>query len=60
MFQYEIAAMYDDDEKPACVNCHTVDPAAQVALRVDPTASEFFDGLVGALPLCKDCRDRME
>ena len=52
--------MYDDDEKPACVNCHTVEPAAKVALRVDPTASEFFDGLVGAIPLCEDCRDRME
>ncbi|HSK41326.1 MAG TPA: hypothetical protein VK943_16295 [Arenibaculum sp.] len=52
--------MDDDREKATCVNCHMAEPAAKVVLRVDPTASEFFDGLVGMIPLCDDCLDRME
>jgi hypothetical protein len=52
-------AMNDEDMR-SCWNCHTTDHAADVRLRVDPTASEFFDGLVGAIPLCAHCHDNMD
>lgn len=57
--QSEILAM-DSEETRSCWNCHTTDGAAEVRLRVDPTASEFFDGLVGAIPLCARCRDHFD
>jgi hypothetical protein len=43
-----------------CWVCETSKPAADIRLRVDPTASEFFDGLVGAVPLCERCFDDIE
>lgn len=50
----------NDEKTRSCWNCHTTDQMADVRLRVDPTASEFFDGLVGAVPLCARCHDSMD
>lgn len=43
-----------------CSVCETDEPTADIRLRVDPTASEFFDGLVGAVPFCARCYGTIE